>query len=121
MKGTPMTQADALAAARTILGPATALEMQPKGARIGMHMEFVDAQDVSRGTPADPLYDRYCCRTCSGTTLEANGDVTMRQVWHPAGPWLTAYRIGVLVDGQLHVKAADFTWEACLAQLQEAR
>lgn len=112
-----MTKQQALKAVQKLWGPRAAVKMEPKGARVGEHGEYVKAHLVIN-TKGDPKEGRYLCQRCSATVVEGS-DVVERRVYHCAGGWQASYSIGVVADfgfAAFHVRAEAESFEAALAK-----
>jgi hypothetical protein len=114
-----MTRQQALKAAQALLGKRAAVEALPKGARIGLHGEFVKSHMVNN-RPDDPKKGRYRCQRCSTAIVDEANDYVERDIWHLAGGWQMAYRVGYIDNfvGAFHIRAEADSFEAALEKLK---
>jgi hypothetical protein len=113
-----MTQTDALNAARAMLDPTAALD--PTQGRPSRCPRRIRRGVGCHRRDEGQRLDRTLLLRASGSALEADAYV-MRQMWHLAGAFQTAYRIGILYEGRLHLRVAPLSSEDCLVQLQTDR
>jgi len=117
-----MTMQQAHKRAVALIGKRARVEVRPNAGRIGHHGEYVKAHLVNR-RDGSLKEGRYLCKACSTLTVDENGDVIDRDVWHLAGGVHISYVVG-FVDSHLgfyHLKAEGGSWAECFAQLEEAK
>lgn len=107
-----MTRQHALKRAQTIFGQRAAVQIQPRGARIGAHGEFIE---LHRGNnrSGDPKCGKYLCSQCSSMTMDDGYNLIEQRVWHPLGGFQASYRIGFIdsIIGGFNIRAEGATFE----------
>jgi hypothetical protein len=116
-----MTRQAALKICQGFWGKSAAVQMTPRAGRVGFHGEYLPSHGVSNAK-GSPKIGRYRCAHCSDSYVDDRDDLIIRDVWHTAGGWQTAYKIGILALGMFfEVRAEADSFEAAITKVEADR